>query len=57
MELFSNFFSNCCYHAGLLYEWHSVSERSKTGIFPADLFLRMLCPWLSLLDAVSASVF
>ncbi len=57
MELFSNFFQIRCYPAGLLYEWYSVSERSKTGIFPADLFLRMLCPWLSLLDAVSAFVF
>ena len=50
-------FSIRCYPAGLLYEWHSVSERSKTDIFPADLLLRLLCPWLSLLDAVSASVF
>ena len=57
MELFSNFFQIAVTPAGLLYEWHSVSERSKTGIFPADLFLRMLCPWLSLLDAVSAFVF
>ena len=50
-------FSIRCYPVGLLHEWYSVSERSKTDIFPADLLLRLLCPWLSLLDAVSASVF
>ena len=49
--------SSGCYPVGFLYEWYSVSERSKTDIFPADLLLRLLCPWLSLLDAVSASVF
>ena len=50
-------FSIRCHPAGLLSEWYLVSERSKTDIFPADLLLRLLCPWLSLLDAVSASVF
>ena len=57
MELISNLFQIRCYPVGLLYEWYSVSERSKTDIFPADLLLRLLCPWLSLLDAVSAFVF
>ena len=42
---------------GQIDKWYLVSERSKTDLFPADLLLRLLCPWLSLLDAVSASVF
>ena len=32
-------------------------EKTQSGLFPADLLLRLLCPWLSLLDAVSAFVF
>ena len=44
---------------------HNVGSRLVVSIPPeygygsrgADLFLRLLCPWLSLLDAVSASVF
>ena len=52
MELFSNLFQFAVTLVGFL-----VSERSKTDLFPADLLLRMLCPRLSLLDAVSASVF
>ena len=57
MELFSNLFQFAVTLVGFLSEWYLVSEGSKTDLFPADLFLRLLCPWLSLLDAVSASVF
>ena len=57
MELFSNLFQFAVTLVGFLSEWYLVSERSKTDLFPADLLLRMLCPRLSLLDAVSASVF
>ena len=57
MELISNLFQFAVTLLGFCLSGISVSERSKTDIFPADLLLRLLCPWLSLLDAVSASVF
>ncbi len=57
MELFSNFFQIAVTMLGFCMSGILVSERSKTGIFSSDLLLWLLCPRLSLLDAVSAFVF
>ena len=57
MELFSNLFQFAVTLVGFCLSGIWYLKDRKTDLFPADLLLRMLCPRLSLLDAVSASVF
>ena len=57
MELISNLFQFAVTLLGFCMSGIRYLKDRKQTYFPADLLLRLLCPWLSLLDAVSASVF
>ena len=57
MELISNLFQFAVTLLGFCMSGIRYLKDRKQTYFPADLLLRLLCPWLSLLDAVSAFVF
>ena len=57
MELINNLFQFAVTLLGFCLSGIWYLKDRKQYLFPADLFLRLLCPWLSLLDAVSAFVF
>ncbi len=57
MELISNLFQFAVTLLGFCMSGIWYLKGRKQTYFLLTCFLRLLCPWLSLLDAVSASVF
>ena len=56
MELIENLLQLLITFVGALLSGHILPEKPTTGVFPAAVLLRLLCPRRALLDAVSAAV-